>query len=230
VPTEQSYLSFDVPGGRLSFGSGELDGWAEHLTWCYRMLGVPDGATIAVQDFGSSPLSFLGSRLLMPWLDSGVAERMGGRFVCLDASTERITLTPALMTQLAIDALVIRRDVVELLEVELRKKGFADLAHRAMKTIVVQGDEPHGADPAGSQAWARLLHVESALILAPECARCGCFHLRDGVYKVVGRQIYNLRLATPPYELYNGAIFPPSRCDSENRDWCIHVSGRDRGN
>ncbi len=54
-------LSFDVPGGQLLFGDGDLDVWAEHLVWCYRMLGVEDGATIAVQDYGTSPLAFLSS-------------------------------------------------------------------------------------------------------------------------------------------------------------------------
>lgn len=223
MATDQSYLSFDVPDGRLKFGAGDLDFWAEHLTWCYRMLGVADAATIAVQDFGSSPLSFLGSRLLMPWLNSGVAERMGGRFVCLDASSERITLTPALMTQLAIDALVIRCDAVELLEMELRKRGFADLAHRAMKTIVVLNDQPYGPDPARFQNWVRLLHLESALVLAPQCARCGGYRLRSGPYIVRDRRIYNTRLAAPAYELSDSAIISES-CDSESRDWCIRFS------
>jgi hypothetical protein len=229
VSTEQSQLSFDVPGGRLTFGTGELDGWAEHLTWCYRMLGVVDGATIAVQDFGSSPLSFLGSRLLMPWLGSGIAERISGRFICLDASAERITLTPALMTQLAIDAFVIRRDVVELLEGELLKRGLTDLAHQKMKTIVVVNDEPQGADPAESKSRFRLLHIESALILAPQCASCGCFHLREGVYETMGQRIHNLRLAVPPYELHWGVIIPPSSCSIENRDWCVRLPSQAGG-
>jgi hypothetical protein len=229
VSTEQSCLSFDVPGGRLAFRSGQLDVWAEHLTWCYRMLGLADGATIAVQDFGSSPLSFLGSRLLMPWLGSGIAERMGGRFLCLDASAERITLTPALLMQLSIDALVIRRDAVELLEGELRKKGLADLAHQKMKTIVVVNDEPYGIHPAELEPGSRLLHIENALILAPECARCGGFHLREGVYETTGRRIHNLRLAVPPYELQRGGVISPSSCSAENRDWCVRFPSEARG-
>jgi hypothetical protein len=229
MSTEQSCLSFDMPGGRLYFRSGDLDGWAEHLTWCYRMLGLKDGATIAVQDFGSSPLSFLGSRLLMPWLGSGIAERMGGRFLCLDASAERITLTPALLMQLSIDALVIRRDAVELLEGELLKKGLADLAHQKMKTIVAVNDDPYRMHPAASKPGSRLLHIENALILAPECARCGCFHLREGVYETAGRQIHNLRLAVPPYELRTGVIIPPSSCSAENRDRCVRFPSQARG-
>jgi hypothetical protein len=230
VSIEQSSLVFSVPGGQLSFGAHDLDGWAEHLTWCYRVLGVADGSTIAVQDFGSSPISFLGSRLLMPWLEAGIAERMGGRFICLDASTERTTLTPALLGQLAVDALVVRRDVVELLEGELRKRGLTDLSHYAMKTIVVMNDETHPSDLVWSRPWRRLLHIESALILAPECEKCGCFHLRAGIYEARGSRIRNLRLATPAYELLGGEIIPPGPCAIDNRGWRIRFRDRERGN
>jgi hypothetical protein len=230
VATENAYLLFDVPGGRLAFGDGELDVWAEHLTWCYRMMGIGDGATIAVQDFGSSPISFLGSSLLMPGLQRGVAERIDGRFICLDASAERVTLTPAMLAQLAVDALVIREDVIELLSAELRKKGLAELAQRAMKTIVVFGDEPPAPNPTSPQAWRHLMHVESALLLAPQCVQCECFHLRDEFYEVDGPRIRNLRLAAPAYDLSRGELFPPPHCAAGSRDWCIGWSPRGRGN
>src|ERR1035437_4554165 len=140
VATENPYLLFDVPGGHLAFGDGDLDIWAEHLAWCYRMMGIPDGATIAVQDFGSSPISFLGSSLLMPGLQRGVAERIDGRFVCLSPPAGRVPLTPALLAQLAVDPLFIREDVLVLLSAELHKKGLAELAESTMKkNIGVEG-------------------------------------------------------------------------------------------
>jgi len=223
VGTDNAYLLFDVPGGRLSFGAGELDVWAEHVEWCYRMMGVADGATIAVQDFGCSPLSFLGSSLLMPGLERGVAERIGGRFICLDASGERVTLSPALLGQLAVDALVIRDDVIDLLDAELRKKGSVEMARRATRTIVVFGDEPAGPKAGRPAPWRHLLHVESALLLAPQCAQCGCFHLRDGFYEVDGRGIRNLRRTAPPYQLRSGDLLAPHGCAAGSRDWCIRL-------
>ena len=229
VPAENPYLCFDVPGGRLAFGAGDLDIWAEHLAWCYRMMGIPDGATIAVQDFGSSPISFLGSSLLMPGLRRGIAERIDGRFICLDASAERVTLTPGLLAQLAVDALVIREDVLELLSAELHKKGFADLAQRTMKTIVVFGDEPPALNPARIPPSRHLMHVESALLLAPQCVKCECFHLREGFYDVAGRMIRNLRMPAPTYDLSRGELFPPSHCAAGIRDWCIGWSPRGQG-
>jgi hypothetical protein len=201
-----------------------LDVWAEHLTWCYRMMGVADGATIAAQDFGSSPISFLGSSLLMPGLRRGVAERIDGRFICLDASSERITLTPALLAQLKVDALVVRDDIVELLAAELRKKGSAALAKQTMKTtIAVFGDEPPAHSPTRVQPWRHLMHVERALLLAPECAQCGCFHLRGGFYEVKGATIRNLKLAVPPYDLFRGDLIPAGRCAAGPDDCSIQL-------
>jgi len=224
MPTENANLFFDVPGGSLSFGDGDLDVWAEHLTWCYRMMGIPDGATIAAQDFGSSPISFLGSSLLMPGLRRGVAERIDGRFICLDASAERVTLTPALLAQLKVDALVVRDDIVELLAAELRKKGSAELAKQTMKTtIAVFGDEPPAHSPTRAQPWRHLMHVESALLLAPECAQCGFFHLRNGFYEVKGVTIRNLKHAVPPYELSRGDLIPAGRCAAGPDDWGIQL-------
>ncbi len=229
MATENAYLFFDVPGGRLAFGDGDLDIWAEHLAWCYRMMGVGDGATVAVQDFGSSPISFLGSSLLMPGLRRGVAERIEGRFICLDASAERVTLTPALLAQLDVDALVIREDVLELLSAELEKKGFAALAQRTMKTIVVFGDEPALSHPGRFQPSRHFMHVESTLLLAPQCVRCDCFHLREGFYQVHGRVIRNLRLAAPDHDLSRGELFSPSHCAAGSGDWCIGWSARGQG-
>lgn len=230
MPIEQPRLMFDVPGGRLIFGARDLDLWAEHLTWCYRMLGVPDGATIAVQDFGNSPLSFLGSRLLMPWLDAGIAERMDGRFIGLDASSERTTLTPALLNQLTVDALVIRWEVVELLQLELRKKGVPDLSHFGMKIIVAINDEPQALATEWPNGWRRLLHIESSLILAPDCEQCGCFHLRDGIYETGGREIRNHRLAAPAHELSSGEIIPAGGCAGGGSSWRIRLEDSARGN
>jgi len=229
VPTENASVFFDVPGGRLSFANGDLDVWAEHLTWCYRMMGVADGATIAAQDFGSSPISFLGSSLLMPGLRRGVAERIDGRFICLDASAERVTLTPALLAQLAVDALVVRDDIVELLAAELRKKGSAELAQHPMKTIVVFGEDSPALNPARVRPWRHLMHVERTLLLAPECSLCGCLHLRGGFYEVDGATIRNLKLAVPPCDLACGEVIPAGRCAAGPDDWGIRLPIRRGG-
>lgn len=177
-------LSFLVPEGRLAFGPGELDPWAEHLAWCYRLLGVRDGDTVAVQDFGSSPLSFLASSLVTPLLHAGVAERLGGRAICLDASHERVALTPALLRQVRPDVLVVRAEVAGLLLAAARAQGL-DLAAGGSTRLIAAVSEDLPAGPAGGE-WRRLLLVERALLLAPLCDRCDHFHLRAGRYSLDG--------------------------------------------
>ncbi|HZC98932.1 MAG TPA: hypothetical protein VFA46_01680 [Actinomycetes bacterium] len=192
----RAQLVFDVPDGRLAFTEGDMDRWAEHLAWCYRFLGVGEGATIAVQDFGTSPLSFLGSRLLMPTLGAGVAERLGGRMICLDASEERVLLTPAVIDQLQPDVLVVRADVLGLL-LEVGRGAGVDLA--GVNGIVsVRGDL---AVARPGERWRYLLHVEPCLLLAPECTQCRSFHLRAGFYGLRDGAIENRRLPSAlPYE------------------------------
>jgi hypothetical protein len=52
------------------------------------------------------------------------------------------------------------------------------------------------AERGGGGAWKRLLCLETAMLLAPECERCGCFHLRAGFYEWKDGRVRNLRLAS----------------------------------
>jgi hypothetical protein len=211
-------LTFDLPDGRLSLNAGDLDVWAEHLTWCYRLMGIEPGATIAVQDFGNSPISFLGSALLMPGLRQGVAERMGGRFIGLDASVERVTLTPAVLAQLAVDALVVRDDVAGLLMAEMGKRGLKPRSPQ-LRTIFAFGGDSPPPPRIGNAPWRFLLNVAPAMLLAPECRHCGCFHLRAGFYGIDGSLIRNLKLAdVQPYRLHDAEMLPIGSCGLEPND------------
>jgi hypothetical protein len=78
----------------------------------------------------------------MPHLQSGVAERLHGRIVCLDASPERVALTPALADQVQIDVLAVRAEVLGLLR-EVDERGGAHLLSRCPSLIVaIDGDAP----------------------------------------------------------------------------------------
>lgn len=214
------WLQFEVPGGRLEFGAGDLDLWAEHLTWCYGFLGVGAGSTIAVQDFGASPLSFLGSSLLMPTLGRGVAERLGGRFLCLDASGERITLTPALLRQLAVDVLVARADALPPLLDAARKQDLDLDGARPRVVVAWDGEEP----PVTRETWSFLLHVEASLLVAPGCRRCGGFHLRPGLYRLEGDLVRNLRCpSAAPHRLPPLREAPRTGCDRSPADLCLFL-------
>ncbi|MCC7411622.1 MAG: hypothetical protein IT495_08315 [Gammaproteobacteria bacterium] len=212
----------DVPHGRLAFGDGDLDVWAEHLAWCLSLFGVGTGVTVAVQDFGSSPLSFLGSALLLPGLRAGLAERLQGRFIGLDACPERVTLTAGVLAQADPDVLVVRNSVLPLLLQMLGQRGVG--IERSGRHIVVAFD---GGPPAlpGTGAWHRLFHVESALVLAPQCPDCGCYHLRKEHYALEGECIVNRRLPVPAMEVPAGAQAIVDRCPRGPDDRLLRWAG-----
>lgn len=189
LATLDERISFELPGGELRFRDGDLDAWAEHLVWCYSLLGVGEGSTIAVQDFGTSPLAYLSSKLLMPTLEAGVAERLGARIVCLDASPERIVLTPEVVRQVRPDVLVVRAEVLGLLLEGSKRAGVNLAAIRGMTIVAATGID---APPLPAGDWRRLLHDESSLLLAPKCTLCGSYHLRHGVYALTDGRIENL--------------------------------------
>lgn len=186
----EKVISFETPDGELAFADGDLDAWAEHLVWCYSLLGVAEGGTIAVQDFGTSPIAYLGSKLLMPTLKAGVAERLDARIICLDASPERIVLTPEVIRQVRPDVLVVRAEVLGLLLEGSSRAGVNLTKIDGMTIIAAIGPNPLPLPPG---EWRRLLHCESSLLLAPQCTLCGSYHLRHGVYEVAaGGRITNL--------------------------------------
>lgn len=204
-------VSFSVPDGLLTFEEGDLDAAAEHLVWCLRILGVAPGSTIAIQDFGASPLSFLGSALLTPGLRKGMAERLGGRVVCLDASPERVALSPMLLRQLGADVLIVRGEIAPLLADLARARG-EDLT-RGGETRMVLGvsDRPTAPRPPGR--WDEVLLVERAMLLAPGCRTCRRFHLRSGWYRLDGTEVRNERLAwAPPHRLAGRIEAHPGGC------------------
>jgi hypothetical protein len=217
-------LSFDVPNGRLTLSAVDLDLWAEHLAWCYGFMGVPHGATIAAQDFGSSPISFLGSRLLMPGLQAGVAERMDGRFICLDASAERVTLTSAVLAQLPVDALVVRADIVGLLEGEIARKSVGGFP--SGQRLIVSMDE-NDVPVRDRAVWRHLLNVPASMLLAPECSTCGGFHLRPDFYEVrTNGEIRNLLMPeASPCSLPAAQIVASGECSVAPEDDCIVYFG-----
>jgi hypothetical protein len=227
VSAPSASLSFAVPDGRLEFASGELDRWAEHLAWCYRLLGVHDGDTVAVQDFGPSPLAFLGSSLVTPLLEAGVAERLTARVVCLDASHERVALTPRLLAQMRPDVLVVRSSAVALLLAAASEAGVASITNAFCVIVAVTEDEP---PPALGADWRLLLAVERSLLLAPSCGACGRFHLRAGRYDFDGETARALGArGAAPYAFRTLLDSRRGGCAAGPEDWRLRLAldGRD---
>ncbi len=221
-------VSFGVRDGRLTFGPGDLDDWAEHLAWCLELLGIGQGATIAVQDYGSSPLSFLASSLLTPTLANGVSERLEASVICLDASHDRVALTPSVLPQLRPTAILVLSDVAGLLLDACRRAEVDLIQGGATRPVLVMSGEH--LRPPGTGGWPVLLAIERAMILAPECPSCGHLHLRKGRYRVDGRRVraQGLRGARP-YRLAGGEPIGDGDCPREPADPRIPVPPRGDG-
>lgn len=173
-------LSFGLPEGHLELRADDLARWAEHLTWSYRLMDVKPGSTIGVVDYGTSPTAFLGSRLLTPMLDAGVAERLPGRIICLDASRERVALVPSILSQVKFDVLVVREEVVPALVTYCRE---ANQRLDDLLIVTTFGAVSRDAQKTGSfRKHRRMLLLEDSMLLASECHLCGRLHLRQSLY------------------------------------------------
>jgi hypothetical protein len=179
--SEGPILSFGLPEGRLELCAADLVRWAEHLVWCYRLMGVAPGSTIGVVDFGVSPTAFLGSRLLTPTLEAGVAELLPGRVICLDASRERVALIPSILSQVRFDVLIVREEVAPVLAAYCREAGSSLDDLLVVTAFGAVARDSRAAAPFRNHR--RMLMIESDMLLAPQCQRCGRLHLRQSVYE-----------------------------------------------
>ena len=218
-------LTFGVPGGRIRLAPEDLDGWASHAAWAYGLLGVGAHPVIAVQDFGSSPLSFLASALLTPGLGAGVAERMQGRAICLDASHERVALTPAVLRQVRPDVLVVREEVLPLL-LEIADRQGVDLSAGGATLLVATTSGERGVSPP-APGWTVLLVVEHAMLIAPRCADCHALHLRAGVYEVEGTRVRTPGVGEGAYDVGGLAVADDGACPQgpDDRRFAIAPAG-----
>ena len=188
-------LSFGLPEGRLILNPEALQGWAQHLARCCRLMGIESGSTIGVVDFGTSPLAFLGSRLLTPLLPAGLAELLPARIICLDAGRERVALVPSILRQVRMDALFVRAEVLPAL---LSYAAEADIDLSGLRVVVSHA--PDARDPVPVRPFLTHLWLnEAAMLLAPLCATCGAYHLNPALYARAGDGILtrSLGITTP---------------------------------
>ncbi len=82
-------LAYDIPVFQ-AFGRNDLDAYAEVLADIWRAAGVKLGHCVAIYDYGSSPIAYLASRGVAPYLRRGAAERLGVTVICNDGLPELV--------------------------------------------------------------------------------------------------------------------------------------------
>jgi len=210
-------LSFGLPEGRLILNPADLQTWAQHLTRCCRLLGIAPDSTIGVVDFGTSPVAFLGSRLLTPLLPQGLAELLPARIICLDASRERVALVPSILKQVKMDALFARADVLPAL---LSYASEADVDLSTLKVVVSHA--PDHRDPVPDRPFLTHLWLnEAAMLIAPLCPACGAYHLDPLLYALDAGSVLTHSLgAITPLPL---TVQPAARvCPAAPDDLLLH--------
>lgn len=180
-------FAVDYPGGVVWWDDLSVARWTEHIAWALRHLGVRESGLVAVADYGTSPLSFLGSSLTMP-IQQGWSERMDNAFLCIDASHQRLAVVPGLFEQLPITTLIVRGQALLPLDDLCRRNGVV-LEKSGVHVIVTLDRAP--APNMVRPGFDYLIVDEPSLTIAPVCRQCGHAHLRRNRYDHAGGQVRN---------------------------------------
>lgn len=180
-------FAVDYPGGVVWWDDLSVARWSEHIAWALRQLDVRESGLVAVADFGTSPLSFLGSSLTMP-IQQGWSERMDNAFLCIDASHQRLAVVPGLFEQLPITTLIVRGQALLPLDDLCRRSGV--MLEKSSAQVIVTLDRPPAPNMV-RPGFDYLIVDEPSLTIAPVCRHCGHAHLRRNRYAWVDGSVHN---------------------------------------
>lgn len=188
----QVVLQLEKPAGALSYvpvTAAEVGKCALALARCWQTLGVLAGDRVLIFDYGSSPTVLFASSLYAPLLRRGAAERLGCQPVCNDGVASMAPRAVQIVRQLRPGVVFLRADVLPAFAMALEEAGVSLSQH--VRSVVVTQEE--GILPAAERErlesqWAvpvhRMLRLDAALFLAPECPVCRLFHTWPDLYRV----------------------------------------------
>jgi len=197
-PPEIIYqLEYDVPVFQ-GFSRYDLEAYAGVMSdaWCQICVRADD--RVAIYDDGSSPVTYLSSRVISPYLRQGAADRIGAVVICNDGLPEFVDRCWHLLTYVQPQVLFMRCDNVDpFLRLLTRRGGWPAPPPRQ---VVVSGNEEWpGAQEIS--AWERALgtpvrrlaRADLAMWLALECSG-GRIHMDSDRFliEVVDPQSYTV--------------------------------------
>ncbi|MFQ5851426.1 MAG: hypothetical protein ACE5JU_12655 [Candidatus Binatia bacterium] len=173
----------------LGLDRAALRGYAEALRRCWSLLGLGKGDTVAIFDYGTSPVSYLASSTFTPYLRQGAADALGCLPVCNDGLANMSQRAVEILKFARPRVLFVRTDCLEPLAMEIERQllRLADYT----KALVVAENEglPSKRDQNAYEMRLgvpvyRLLRIDVAMFLAMECPDCHLLHSWQDLYFV----------------------------------------------
>jgi phenylacetate-coenzyme A ligase PaaK-like adenylate-forming protein len=183
-------LEYDTEAALYAgFEPNALNAYADALRRCWCLFGIGRGDRVAIFDYGTSPVSYLASGSFTPYLRRGAADSLGCLPICNDGAAN--------LSQRAVDIVRFVRPRVLFLRAECLHPFAAEIENRSVSLssclealVLVDNEAVVSASSRDSyQAQLgvpiyRLLRADAAMFLAPECPRCGLFHIWSDLYHV----------------------------------------------
>jgi len=170
------------------------------LASCWRRLGVERGATVAIYDYATSPLTLYASTGHLPHLQAGAAELVGCATICNDGLPELAHRCVNILRYVKPQFLFVTVEAVDRLVAAIQDNP----AQVSGCTIVVSSDEAvltqerlDAFASATGLPTTQVLRVDGALFVAAPCpSTAGVFH-PDPEHYVVEALVTNGSIGSP---------------------------------
>lgn len=188
-------LEYHVPVFQ-GFSRYDLEAYAGVMSDAWCQIGIKAEDRVAIYDYGSSPVTYLSSRVISPYLRQGAADRAGAIVICNDGLPELVGRCWHLLTYVQPELLFMRCDNVDPFTRLLTQRGGWPAP--PPRQVVVSGNEEWpGAQEIAAWEQAlgtpvrRLARADLAMWLALECTG-GRIHMDSDHYliEVVDQQNY----------------------------------------
>lgn len=173
----------------LALDSRDLQAYADVLRGCWSLLGLGQGDSVAIFDYGGSPVGYLASSLYIPYLKVGAGDGLGCITIGNDGLPEMAGRATDILRYVHPKAMFIRSDCVHPFLEESRR--LETEVKRHLQLMVVEANEQVYLEAARREAEDRLgipvyrlLRMDQAMFLAQECPACRAFHYPGQAYQV----------------------------------------------
>jgi phenylacetate-coenzyme A ligase PaaK-like adenylate-forming protein len=173
----------------VGFGAGELRGYAEALRRCWSLLGLGQGDSVGIFDYGTSPVSYLASSAFTPYLRRGAADALRCLPVCNDGGANMSERAVEIVKFVRPRVLFVRADCLHPFALEIEKQSLDLSAHIAAlvaaenEALLPQAEREMYERRLGVPIY-RMLRIDAAMFLAVECPQCRLLHSWHDLYLV----------------------------------------------